>query len=206
MTTTNPTSKPRPVDKPNAQRNGWQIRQTTYPHSTHMLRLRQDELRLPNGQECTFTYVEKTPAVFIIPITTQGDIVLIRQFRYINDRWSWEVPAGGTHDFDGEDLSVLARRELREEIGGTAEHMEHLGIFYGASGVLSQKFYIYLARGVHLARQQAEPTEFIEVHPMPLDEALTIMRSDEADAFDAYVLMRYEALLRDIVRDMRRET
>jgi 8-oxo-dGTP pyrophosphatase MutT (NUDIX family) len=200
------------TDKINARRNGWEIVRTDYPYETQFFRLRRDELQLPNGKDGVFTYVEKTPAVFIIPVTTTGDLVLIRQFRYINDRWSWEIPAGGSHDFDdvGQTVSLsgdedtpnafedLARRELSEEIGGTAESWQYLGVFYGASGVLSQTFHIYLAEGVQLADQNLEDTEVIEVHAMPLDRALALMRSGEGDAFDAYVLMRYETLLREV--------
>lgn len=193
-----------PTDKMNARRNGWKILHTDYPYETRFFRLRRDELQLPNGKHGVFTYVEKAPAVFIIPVTTSGGIVLIRQFRYVNDRWSWEIPAGGSHDFDGEGadtlnpFEALARRELSEEIGGTAETLRHLGVFYGASGVLNQKFHIYLAEGVQLAEQHLDDTEVIEVHVVSLDRALTLMRSGDADAFDAYILMRYETLLRDV--------
>lgn len=200
----------RPTDKVNAQRNGWRIWHTDYPYETPYFRLRRDRLQLPNGNDGVFTYVEKTPAVFIIPVTTEGELVLIRQFRYINDRWSWEIPAGGSHDFDEIDAGSsqpfedLARRELVEEIGGTPESLRYLGVFYGASGVLSQTFHIYLAEGVRLAEQHLEDTEVIEVHTMSLDRALALMRGGGADAFDAYVLMRYEPLLREVTARARR--
>ena len=186
-------------DKPNAHRNGWKLLDTDYPYSNPMLRLRRDRLNLPNGNEGMFTYLEIDPAVFIIPITPEGEIVLIRQFRYVADRWSWEIPAGGSHDFEGEDLADLARRELWEEIGGTAKAVQHLGTFLGASGVLNGTFHIYLAQDVQLSSQHLEPTEIIEVHPMPLEQALELMRDGDADAFDAYVLLRYEPLLRELV-------
>jgi ADP-ribose pyrophosphatase len=98
----------------------------------------------------------------------------------------------------------LARRELVEEIGGTPESLRYLGVFYGASGVLSQTFHIYLAEGVRLAEQHLEDTEVIEVHTMSLDRALALMRGGGADAFDAYVLMRYEPLLREVTARARR--
>jgi len=186
-------------DKPNAQLNGWELLHTDYPYSHPMFRLRRDRLNLPNGSESVFTYVEKGPAVFIIPVTPEGEIVLIRQFRYIADRWSWEIPAGGSHDFDGEDLADLARRELWEEIGGTTKALRHLGTFCGASGVLNQTFHVYLAEDVQISNQHLEATEVIEVHPMSLNKALGLMRDGDADAFDAYVLLRYEPLLRELV-------
>ena len=77
-------------------------------------------------------------------MTSAGEVVLIRQFRYIVDEWLWEVPAGGSHDFAGDDLTELVRRELREEIGGEAEAIEHIGTFHPMPGAGYKLFYLYL--------------------------------------------------------------
>ncbi len=187
--------------KPNARRVGWELLATDYPYEHRMFRLRRDRLRLPDGTEQTFTYITKPPAVFVLPITPQGEMVLIRQFRYIADTWSWEIPAGGSHDFSGDDLAELARRELWEEAGARAEELRFLGTFHGATGVLSQQFHVYLALGVRLeADNHPETTEIIEVHTMPIAEAIRVMREGPADALDGYVVLKYEPLLRDLAR------
>ncbi len=177
-------------------REHWQVLSTDFPYRHRMFRLRRDRLLLPNGVCATFTYVTKRPAVFILPITPQGDLVLIRQYRYIADAWLWEIPAGGSHDFAGSDWDDLVRRELWEEIGGRAAEIRPLGPFYGATGLLRQRFYAYLALGVTLEPDNhPEATEEIEVHSYPIPQALARLREGPTDALDGYVALKYEPLL-----------
>ena len=95
-------------DKPTAVDNGWQQLHTEVKVKHQMFELRNDLVRMPNGKEHTFTYVKKPPGVFILPVTVSGELVLIREFRYVVDRWLWEIPAGGSDDFEGLDYAVLA--------------------------------------------------------------------------------------------------
>jgi len=158
--------------------------------------IQEDRLRLPDGGEATFTYLVKPASVFVLALTEAGELVLLRQYRYIAQRWLWEIPAGGSLDFDGDDLADLARRELWEEAGGVAARMEYLGEITALSGLLRQPIHVYLATGVRLdATNHAEATEAIEVHPLPLDEAIARVR-EGGDALDGYVVLKYEPLLR----------
>ncbi|MBN1875763.1 MAG: NUDIX hydrolase [Anaerolineae bacterium] len=191
------------TDKPNARCLGWEIQATDYPYENPWYRLRRDRLRLPNGTEPTFTYVTKSPAVFILPITARGELVLIRQYRYLVDTWLWEIPAGGSHDFEGGDAAHpdsmldLVRRELREEIGGETEHILHLHNMFGATGILSMTFCVYLALNVRLSLTNApEASEVIEVHALPIPQAIDLMRGDDIDALDGYIVLKHEKLLR----------
>jgi len=99
---------------------GWIRTQTERPFATPWMSLRVDTGVLADGDRFTYTYVEAAPAVFVVPVTETGDIVLIRQYRYTIDAWCLEVPAGGTWDRRGQDLIAVAHDELREEIGGVA--------------------------------------------------------------------------------------
>ncbi len=185
-------------DKPEAARLGWQVLETDYPFENAWLRLRRDRVITPAEKQHAFTYVDKLPVVFVLPLTPEGEMVLIRQFRYIVDAWLWQIPAGGSHDFDGT-LAELARKELWEEAGGKAENVFPLGHFFGASGVMNQTLHAYLATGVELdGEDHTEETEMIEVHVLPVDEALRGFREELSDAFDGYVVLRYEPLLRAI--------
>ena len=187
------------MDKPNARRNGWELLRNEYPYTHFMFRVRADWLRWPDGVERSFTYLEAGPAVLIIPLTTAGELVLIREFRYTIDDWVWELPGGCSYDFEGDDLAELARRELWEEVGGTAEHFHFLGHVHGVSGLLSQEFHVYLAAGVRLAPiNHPEATEAIEVHTLPISQALEIIRGEATDALDGYIVLRYEPWLRTI--------
>ncbi|MBN1262140.1 MAG: NUDIX hydrolase [Anaerolineae bacterium] len=183
-------------EKPNALATGWQVHRTTYLFTHPVFTVREDQLTWPGGFEHPYTYIEGKAAVLIVPVTSEGQLVLIRQFRYIVDSWVWEVPAGGTHDFDGDDLADLARRELYEEIGGEAETLEYIDYFFPASGLLNAAFHIYLATGVRLHENHLEPGEIIEVHPMPISRALEMAHSGEMrGAPSAFALLRCEPRL-----------
>jgi ADP-ribose pyrophosphatase len=186
-------------DKPNAAKNGWELLRTEYPYTHPMFRVRTDLLRWPDGELRPFSYPVSGPVAIVVPVTSAGEVVLIRQFRYIVDEWLWELPAGGSHDFEGDDLIDLARRELLEEVGGEAGALEHVGDFHPMPGMVHKLFHIYLATDVHLGESRPEPGEIIEVHPVPVERALAMARSGEiADATSAYALLRCAERLRTL--------
>jgi len=164
-------------DKPQGQHIGWLCLDTDYPFTYRMFRIRRDKVRLPIGRETDFAYMESRGAVWIVPVTDEGQIVLIRQYRYAVDDWVWEVPAGGKHDHVGSD-EELARRELSEEVGATCRSLAYVGWFYGAVSISTTRCDVFLALGVQLGGSpHREPGEIIEVHPVPVDEALKMARS-----------------------------
>lgn len=81
-------------DKTHAHALGWDVRATEYPFPSPWLTLRRDQVSA-GETDFTYTYMEAAPAVFIVPVTATGDVILIRQYRYAVDEWCLEVPAGG---------------------------------------------------------------------------------------------------------------
>ena len=186
-----------PEDKVRAQAYGWQRLATDYPYAFRMFRVRQDQARWPDGQVRTFSYVQTSGAVWVVPVADDGQIVLIRQFRYMLDDWQWEVPAGGFHDFTGAPIE-LAKRELEEEVGGSSDDWLYVGCFNTGASVIEEKSHFVLARGVRLDREpHREPAEIIEVHPTPVERALEMARSGEiADAHSALALLCCEPYIK----------
>ncbi len=188
-------------DKPNGRRLGWHIEETTYPFRNQFLTLRQDKLIWPDGQTGSYSYVEIKPVVLIVPVTTTREVVLIRQYRYTIDDWVWEIPAGGSHDFEGDDLAELARRELEEEVGGEAGALTYVGMFHPAIGKLNADFHLYLATGVTLGQATPESGEMIQVHSFSIDEAIEMARDGTiTSSSSAYALLRCEPRLRELER------
>jgi len=137
--------------------------------------LRQDRLRAPNGSEATYTVVEKPGAVWVVPVTEQGALVLINQYRYPVDDWCLEVPAGNVEpEFTPAEMAV---RELREEIGGTASQIVPIAEFYTMNGIGNEIAWVFLALGVTLGRPRREPTEHMELCIVPVGEALRMART-----------------------------
>jgi len=184
------------TDKPNGIAVGWQRLATDYPFTYHMFRVRQDRVRWPDGHVAPYAYIQVAGAVWVVPVTAEGQVVLIRQFRYTMDDWCWEVPAGGMHDHTGT-LESLARRELAEEIGGTSDDWICVGSFRPGTSIIDAVYHIYLARDVRLNREpHREPGEIIEVHLVPPERALEMARNGEmADGHSALALLRCEPYL-----------
>lgn len=167
------------TEKPEGKNAGWERLGTDYPVESEHLKVRQDRV-LVNGKETEFTYQEHPPSVIIVPVTHDGKIVLIRQYRYAVDAWSLEVPAGGTNDTGAMPLEDVARKELKEEVGGICETLEHVGQFFSSPAVSDETCHVYLARGVELSWEpELEETETVEVRPLPVADAYARLRAGE---------------------------
>lgn len=159
--------------------------------------VRQDEILLPNGQKGQYNVVQHDGAVWIVPLTTSGQIVLLNHYRYTVQDWCFELPAGGLRQ--GESPLAVARKELREETGGVAQTWNYVGQFYTSNGISNEVAHIYLAIGVTLHETAHEPAEVMEIHPVPLAEALRMARANEiSDGPSALALLLSESRLQSI--------
>ncbi len=135
--------------------------------------LREDRVRFPDGSIGLYTVVDKREAVWIVPMTAAGQLVLIRNYRYTTDEWLWEVPAGGIEP--GVPAEEMARRELAEEVGGQAASLAKIASFYTMPGIGNERAHIFLARGVTLGEPHHEPSEVMERHLLPVNVVLEMV-------------------------------
>jgi 8-oxo-dGTP pyrophosphatase MutT (NUDIX family) len=121
------------------------------------LRVREDEIERAGGARGIYGVVEKDDCAVILPM--EGETLwLVEQFRYTIQQRSLELPQGGweTADVDPEEL---ARGELREETGLTAERMTYLGAMWIAYGFARQKQHVFLATGLKMETTDPDPEE-----------------------------------------------
>lgn len=138
----------------------------------------EDQVELENGTQTSYQYRPRgSRAVFVLPITAQGQAVLIRQYRYPLRASITEVVAGGVER--GEDLQGAAEREMREEVGGTAGEWIALPAFYPQPSISGVVFYAFLALNVELGEMHHEATETIERLQMPVAEAYRMLDAGE---------------------------
>jgi ADP-ribose pyrophosphatase len=156
--------------------------------------LRQDEIRLPSGEEITYTVVEHPGFVVVVPVLADGRVVMEHIYRHPVQRTLLECPAGG---LDGETPEAAARRELEEETGYRARVLTHLGHFVSSSGRSSEEYDIFLATDLQAdGTVRREPTEQITVELIPLAELhARVLRHELEDGPSALaILLAAEAL------------
>ena len=187
------------TDKPNATAVGWRVRESETPFENETLSVRVDTIDLPDGKETRYGYLSRAPAVVIVPITRDGEMVIIRQYRYPVDDWCIEVPAGGTHDTGNETLEEVVRKELREEIGATCGVLTNVGSFYSAPSLTDEKCHVFLAENVDISREpKTESTEAIKIELRPADEVVEMARSGKMkNSPCALAVLWCEPLLRE---------
>ena len=173
----------------------WETLDSRYLWKSKWYNLRQDRLRTQDGHEFTYTIVDHPGAVWVVPVTTEGQVVLVWQYRYVVDEFCMEVPAGGLSP--GLTPEQVAHRELQEEVGGTAAELRHVGQFYTSNGISNEVAYVYFATGVELGNTHREPTELMELRLVPPEEALRMAREGEiTDGPSALAVLWCERLLR----------
>ncbi len=139
-----------------------------------ILDLRIDKVGLPNGRKAVREVVEHAPAVAMLPLSSSGQILLIRQFRYAVGREMLEIPAGLVEQ--GEPFEAAARRELQEEIGFYPDTLTEIGRMYNSPGFSTELLVLYLAEGLCPSRLQPDDDENIQVHPVALEEIAPLLR------------------------------
>jgi ADP-ribose pyrophosphatase len=142
-----------------------------------MIRVKRDTIALPGGDQIECAFVEKGPAVIVVPVTSDGRMVLVRQYRHPVAEYCLEVPAGTARDTQGLSLEEVAAKELREEVGATFERIEHLGSFYSNSSLCDEGCHVFLALGIRLDKApEREPAEAIETLAVGVPEAVSLAR------------------------------
>lgn len=142
--------------------------------SSAWYQVRQDRILLPNGETGVYNVIDKPDAVWVVPLTPQGEIVLIHTYRYTVDDWCWEIPAGNIEA--GQTAREAATAELAQEIGGVARAWWEIGRFYPANGICSEVGHIFLAVDVTLGEPAHEATEVMSIHRFPQSEAIAMAR------------------------------
>ena len=153
------------------------------------------QVRLPNGRTALREIVHHKGAAAIVPVDDEEYVYLVRQHRVVNDMLTWEIPAGKLDTAD-EDPLHCAVRELREETGRKAEHMEKLSHIVTTPGFCTEKIGLYLATGLSQHEDHPDEDEFLRVTRIPLKEAVQrVMSGEFQDAKTALgLLMAWQKL------------
>lgn len=148
-----------------------------------------DEARLPDGSVSTREWIKHPGASAVLPVFQNGDVMMVRQFRYPVKQIFYEVPAGKIDT--GETADSTARRELREEAGLQCSDFAYLGHFYPCIGYSDEVIHLYIAWNIESFGQQVDDDEFLLKEKIPFDEAVHMVYSGEiSDGKTAVTLLR----------------
>ncbi|MFV1986923.1 MAG: NUDIX hydrolase [Gemmatimonadota bacterium] len=146
-----------------------------------------DRVRFPDGSIGELELIRHPGAAAVVAVKPspagpgQPIVVLIRQYRYAADGFVWEVPAGKLDP--GEAPDVCARRELEEETGYRAGRLVHLSTIHTTPGFTDEVIHLFLAMELGVGTMSHEPSEFIELHELPLADAIEMI--DRGEITDA---------------------
>ena len=145
-----------------------------------VVHLFRDTVRLPNGKSATREVLRHPGAAAVVPVTEEGNVILVRQYRYPFAQVMLEIPAGKLDP--GEDPLVCARRELQEETGYEAEEFVSLGVFYPSVAILDEKIHLFLAKKMTFRATNLDDDEFLNVEERPLKQFVEeVLRGDVPD-------------------------
>jgi ADP-ribose pyrophosphatase len=130
-------------------------------------------IELPNGKHATRDIVRNPGASVVVPINSDGRIILVEQFRKPNEKVFIELPAGKLDK--GEAPELCAARELREETGYTAQTLKKIMTLHPAPAFADEVLHVYLATGLTQGDSQPDEDEFISAKAYELDEVLAMI-------------------------------
>tara|TARA_B100000586_G_scaffold108099_1_gene77579 strand:+ start:155 stop:688 length:534 start_codon:yes stop_codon:yes gene_type:complete len=142
-------------------------------HQGRLLDIRRDDVRLPNGKTTTREWIKHPGAACIVPILPDGQIALIRQYRYPVSKEMIELPAGKLDS--GESPKECAKRELEEEIGYKTGKLTYLTHIHPAIGFASEKMWLYLAEELEKTERNTDHDEFVELIPATVSNAVSMI-------------------------------
>lgn len=143
---------------------------STKVHAGRIFDLLREQIVLPSGLQQDLTIVDHPGAVAIAAVDSNGDLLLVRQYRHAAGDWLLEVPAGRVEE--GEDRLLAAMRELEEETGHRAASWEVLREFFAAPGFCSELMTIFVARDlvrVESGAKEKDHDEELEIVRRPLE-------------------------------------
>lgn len=136
----------------------------------------EGEVRFPNGKKSRQSWIDHKPCIAVVPVTDDGRLILIRQYRHTARQILTEIPAGSI-DRSGETVEDAVQRELAEETGFQAKRLVKLFEGYLTPGYGNEYMYYYLALDLFARPLPPDEDEFIETLAVSLQEADHMIRT-----------------------------
>ncbi len=142
----------------------WFVKSSEQLLDADLLQVRRQQVLSPDtGDEQQVLTVDMSDWLTVVPLTSEGELVMVRQFRHGNRRLELELP-GGLLDSSGESPASGAQRELLEETGYGGGHLISLGELWPQPAFLTNRIWFFAMTGVEwLSDQKLDAGEAIDV-------------------------------------------
>lgn len=156
-----------------------------------VLSMYADTIRVDGERTAVWDYLDHQGAAAVVPVTADGKIIMVKQYRNSLDRYTLEIPAGSLNGKE-EPTIVAAARELEEETGYQAKHLEPLISVVTAIAFCNEVIDIYVATDLKKTQQHLDDDEFIDVLEFTPEElAEKIYRGEIMDSKTVAAIMSY---------------
>lgn len=182
------------MQKPSIARAPWQQLTSRRVYANKWMAVREDQVRLPDGRETIYGVVDCGNCVGVLPFVDRDHVLLVGQFRYVAQRFTWEMPTGGVRA--GESLEAAAQRELEEEAGRRARRLAWISSYHTSKSVMNETAHLYLGEELSPAERPPDETEFIERRVFPFREVLGMVQRAEITDSMTVIAVLHAALQR----------
>ena len=173
--------------------NPWRTLSSRTIYGNQWITLREDKVIRPDGAEGVYSVVEIRPSCGVVAISEDDRVALVGQWRYVHDRYSLEIPTGGSEP--EETPLEAARRELREETGITAGDWTALGTVDNSNGSTTDVAHMFLARDLSPGPAVPQGDEQIELRWMPFADAVrSVMNGEITESVSVAAILKTELL------------
>ncbi len=154
----------------------------------------EDVVRLINGKKTTRVYLVHQGASAILPLSDDGQVYLVQQYRYPVGRETWELPAGKREK--GQTPLSCAKAELAQEAGLHASKWKKLTVFTPSNAFSNEFLHIYLARGLKRGKSCPDEDEFLNVKKFSLNKIYKMIEKGQIqDAKTIIALLFYRSFV-----------
>ncbi len=161
-----------------------------------IVKVYMDEVELPDGKIAKWDFINHDGAAAVVPVTDDGKILMVKQYRNALDRYTLEIPAGKLDD-KLEETKVCAARELEEETGYKAGKLEFLITLRTWVAFTNEKIGVYVATDLTPTKQHLDEDEFIDVKAYELEELKEmIFRGELQDTKSISAILAYDVKYR----------
>ena len=158
----------------------------------NILKIYEDTV-LANGHEAKWDFIHHDGAAAVLPVTADGKILMVRQYRNALNRFTLEIPAGKLDD-PGEPKVLCAFRELEEETGYRSEELEWLITLRTTVAFCNERIEVYVAKNLISTKQHLDDNEFVNVEKFTIEELKQkIFTGEIEDSKTVAALLAYDA-------------